>query len=111
MAISVSVYQPSGGAGEYEVLAQAFVDRGSLRVEGRRRDLVDTERRVYSARRRRFVRAERDPEEWLRSYAEGFRTAQVAAAITRDSAHRDLIAPADLLEQLERASAVATASF
>jgi hypothetical protein len=109
LAISVVVYQPLPGRDQFKVLAEATVDRGRLHVEGRRADLVDTSRRVYSERSKRFVKCERDPEEWLRSFAQSFRTAQVGAAITRDSSHRELISPSELIEQLRVDSGLATA--
>jgi hypothetical protein len=110
VAISVFVYQPLPEGDRFLVLAEASVDRGKLRVDGRRPDLVDESRRVFSSRKRKFVRSDRDPEEWLRSFAESFRTAQVAAAITRDSSYRDLVAPRDVIEQLQASAGLATAS-
>jgi hypothetical protein len=103
LAISVLVYRPVPGHG-YELLAEAAVDRGKLSVEGPRADLVDQSRKVYSTRLRRFVTPKKDVEEWLRSYADSFKTPQLGALITRDSQHRELIAPDDLITQVREGS-------
>jgi hypothetical protein len=101
--VSVLIFQSLPDGSGYDVLAEATVQRGKLQLHGRRADLVDTERRVYSSRRRRFVRFEKDAEEWLRSFAESFRTAQVGAAIARDTEFKDLEAPKAFVEELTSA--------
>lgn len=106
--ISVFVCRPLPNGAGLDVLAEAEVRRGKLHVRGRRADLVDDSRRLYSSRLKKRVRASDDPEEWLRSFAESFRTAQVVAVIAKDSAHPQLQAPAELVEQL-RTAAHATA--
>jgi hypothetical protein len=98
--VSLLVFQSLPDGSGYEVLAEATVLRGKLQLHGRRDDLVDTQRRVYSPRRKRFVRFEKDPEEWLRSFAESFRTAHVGAAIVRDTEFKDLEAPRAFVEEL-----------
>jgi hypothetical protein len=103
VAISVLVYRPLPGNG-YELLAEAAVDRGKLTVEGPRADLVDESRKVYSTRLRRFVTPKKDVEEWLRSFADSFKTAQVGAVITRDSKHRELVAPEEVVAEIREAS-------
>jgi len=104
--ISVAVFQPLPGQ-EIGFLAVATVSRGRLHVDGPRQDLIDTSRDMYSSRTRGFVNFDDDREEWLRAFAESFRSAQVVAAITKDSEHKELIASADVLERLEQAQAAA----
>jgi hypothetical protein len=99
----VLIFQSLPNGSGYEVLAEATVQRGKLELGGRRDDLVDTDRRVYSSRKKRLVRFDRDPEEWLRSFAESFRTAQVGAAITRDTEFKELQAPKAFVEELSGA--------
>lgn len=103
MAVTVLVYKPVPGNG-FEVLAEASVDYGKLKVEGSRQDLVDQSRKVYSTRLRKFVTVEKDVEEWLRSFGDSFKSAQVGALITRDSKHKDLVAPAELVAQVHEAT-------
>jgi hypothetical protein len=102
--ISILVYRPLPHGQGIDVLAEAEIRRGKLQVEGRRGDLVDESRSVYSSRLKRRVRVDDDPEEWLRSFAESFRTAQVVATITRDSAHPELQAPRQFVEELQAAA-------
>jgi hypothetical protein len=101
--VSLVIFQSLPDGSGYEVLAEATVQRGKLDLHGRREDLVDTERRVYSSRKRRLVNYEKDPEEWLRSFAESFRTAHVGAAITRDTRFKDLEAPKAFVDELAAA--------
>jgi hypothetical protein len=102
--VTVLVFQSLPNGSGYEVLAEASIQRGKLHLDGPRKDLVDTERRVYSSRRKRLVPFDKDPEEWLRSFAESFRTAQVGAAITRDTEYKDLEAPKAFVDELLAAS-------
>lgn len=101
--VSLLIFQSLPDGSGYEVLAEATVQRGKLQLHGRREDLVDTQRRVYSARKKRQVRFDKDPEEWLRSFGESFRTAQVGAAITRDTEFKDLEAPKAFVDELTSA--------
>jgi hypothetical protein len=103
VAVSVVVYKPLQGNG-YELLAEAIAERGKLTVEGPRADLVDQTRKVYSTRQRKFVRPEKDVEEWLRSFADSFKTAQVGAVITRGTKFRDLVAPDEFIAELTHRS-------
>ena len=98
--VSVLVYRSLPSSGGYDVLAEATVERGKLKSGGRRSDLVDDTRQVYSERLDKMITYDTDPEEWLRAFAQSFRTAQVGAVITKDTVHRDLVAPKDLIEQL-----------
>jgi hypothetical protein len=104
--VTITIFQPLAHD-EVDFLASATVLRGKLDTEGPRADLIDTERRVFSSRRNGFLTIEDDPEEWLRSFAEGFRSAQVVAAIIKDTNHKELMAPADLITRLQDAHAVA----
>lgn len=104
--ISIIVFQPLSGQ-DVGFLASATVARGKLQVEGPRPDLVDTSRTMYSVRTRGFVAFDDDREEWLRAFAESFRSAQVVAAIVKDSQHKDLVASPEVLERLEHAQAAA----
>jgi hypothetical protein len=101
--VSVLVYRSLPNSGGYDILAEATVERGKLKSTGRRADLVDQKRLVYSERIEKMVAYEADPEEWLRSFAQSFRTAQVGAVITKDTGQRDLVAPKDLIDQLSAA--------
>jgi hypothetical protein len=103
--IEVLVYRPLPQGTEFDVLAAAVIEDGALQLNGPRHDLIDTKREMYSSRLERFVAFDDDQEEWLRSFAESFRTAQVGAAIIRDTAHEELVAPAELVEQLKAAAA------
>jgi hypothetical protein len=103
VAISILVYRPAPGRG-YELLAEAAVDRGKLSIEGPRADLVDQSRKVYSTRLKKFVTPKKDVEEWLRSYADSFNTAQIGALIARDSQHPKLVAPDELIAEVREGS-------
>lgn len=83
-----------------EILEPARFDRVIQRL-ARIEDLVDQGRPVFSLRLNKFVDVDDDPEEWLRSFAESFRSAQVAAVIVKDTAHKELVAPPEFLEQLK----------
>lgn len=100
--VSVTVFQPLPGDG-VGFLASVTVLRGKIQVEGPRADLVDTSRSLYSPRRRGFLGFDDDQEEWLRAFAESFRSAQVVAAIVKDTQHKDLVAPPEVLQRLEHA--------
>jgi hypothetical protein len=103
---SITVFQPLPDEA-VGFLAAATVYRGKLQVEGPRADLIDTSRSMYSPRTRGFVAFDDDHEEWLRAFAESFRSAQVVAAIVKDSEHKDLVAPPEVLERLEHAQIAA----
>jgi hypothetical protein len=103
--ISVFVYRPLPNGNGIDVLAEVEVRRGKLQVVGGRRgDLVDDSRSVYSPRTRRQVSVDDDAEEWLRSFAESFRTAQVIATIVRDTSHPELEAPRQFVDELRGAA-------
>jgi hypothetical protein len=98
--VRILVYQPALQGDDVRLLAAAKVERGTFTVEGERPDLVDTRRQVYSDRVGGFVRFEDDKEEWLRSLAGTFNSAQVAAVVARDTAHKELVAPKEFLARV-----------
>jgi len=98
--VSVLVYRSLPDGSGFEVLADATLDEHGLKVGGRRPDLVEQSRRVYSERLDRFIVFEDDSKEWLRAFAASFRTAQVGAVIQSDTDHPELVAPPDLLESI-----------
>jgi hypothetical protein len=100
--VSVTVFQPLPGD-SVGVLASATVSRGKIQVEGPRTDLVDTSRSLYSPRRQGFLAFDDDQEEWLRAFAESFRSAQVVAAIVKDTQHKELVAPPEIIHRLHDA--------
>ena len=105
MVVSVSVFQPlPDGVG---FLASATVSRGKITTEGPRTDLIDISRPMFSSRRSSFIEFGDDREEWLRSFAESFRSAQVVAAIVKDTQHKELVAPREIIERLESAQQLA----
>jgi hypothetical protein len=104
--VSVTVFQPLPGDG-VGFLASVTVQRGKIELDGPRQDLIDRTRAMYSTRRRGFVAIDDDPEEWVRSFADSFRSAQVVAAIIKDTTHKELIAPAEVIQQLEDAQLAA----
>jgi hypothetical protein len=106
VVVSVSVFQPLPGDG-IGFLVSATVARGKIRTEGPRADLIDTSRPMFSSRRSSFIEFGEDREEWLRSFAESFRSAQVVAAIIKDTQHKELVAPPEIIERIESAQQLA----
>jgi hypothetical protein len=101
--VSVTVFQPLGQ--DIRVLAMASVSsKGKWDVAGPRTDLINTGREMFSVRTGAFVGFDEDRQEWLRAFAESFRSAQVVAAITKDTQHKELVAAPELVRQLEEAT-------
>jgi hypothetical protein len=105
--VSVTVFQPLPGDGVGFLASITVSKKKVIDLDGPRQDLVDTTRPMYSPRTEDFVTFEEDREEWARAFAESFRSAQVVAAIVKDTQHKHLVAPPEVLERLEHAQTAA----
>jgi hypothetical protein len=100
--VSILIFRSLPGEETYAALAEATVEDGALTARGPRADLLDTQRAVYSQRVDEMVEFDEDAEEWLRSFAEGFRTAQVGALIVADNDHPELVAPRETIDAIRQ---------